>query len=236
MQIKKPKLSHVRWPKTYRAINSCYPPCDIWEDIIASADDWEMAFEIEAMSNDRVRNDLGDIHLIPKERMVIGTNSWWVVSAFTKINPLGSRFCDGSFGAYYAADRFLTALKEKAFGTMQQFMLDTAEPILGDLTVRMLVGSVDAQFHDIRDQAVWRACYHDQDYSKSQALGVALRTDDSDGVVYQSVRDPQGECFAAFWPDVVGIPTQERHVTLHWDGEQFDAYCIVGEEGWVRFR
>ena len=43
-----------------------------------------------------------------------------------------------------------------------------------------------------------------------------------DGIVYPSVRNPGGECIAAFWPDVIAKPVQGRHFRYHWDGERID--------------
>ena len=145
-----PPLSRIVWNKTYRLINSCYPPCDVWEDIISDSADWLVAYEIEALSNPRIRQEIGDISLIPPERVVRGPNSWWVISAFTHVNPQRSRFTDGTFGAYYAANNFQTALKEKAYGLTTKFMEATNEHII-DLTCRTLVGKIDCRLHDIRD-------------------------------------------------------------------------------------
>lgn len=224
-----PPLSDVRWNKTYRLINSCFPPCDIWEDIIEDPEDWEMAYEIEAMSNPRIRQEIGDIALIPPERMLTGRDSWWVVSAFTHVSPHGSRFADSTYGAYYAAHDFQTALKEKAHGCLKQFMSATNEPVT-DITCRTLVGRIHKELHDIRDKERWRSCYHEEDYTESQKLARILRDNDSNGIVYQSVRHKGGECFAAFWPDVVSIPLQERHVMLHWDGKRISSYIEITDQ------
>lgn len=226
-----PPLSKIKWDKTYRLINSCYPPCDIWEDIISHGDDWGAAFEIEAMSNSRVRQEIGDISIIPNERMITAPNSWWVISAFTHIIP--ARFNDDAYGVYYAANNIHTALKEKAWGLTQKFMEATEEPII-DITCRTLVGKIDNHLHDIRSREKWENCYLEKDYTYSQQLASQLRAVGSNGIVYQSVRDQQGECFAAFWPDVVTVPVQERHMVFHWNGEKVVSYFEVreGNETW----
>lgn len=224
-----PTTTFIHWTKTYRLINSCYPPCNVYEDILAHSEDWELAIELEMMTNPRVRDELGEITLIPKHHRITGTDSWWVTSAFTHINPNGSRFTDGTYGAYYAANNFLTALKEKAHGSIAEFMKATDEPII-DITCRTLVGTIENTLHDIRDTAQWQSCYAPDDYSQSQKLATTLREQESNGIVYKSVRHKKGECFAAFWPDVVTIPIQERHVTLHWNGEHVTAYFEMKED------
>jgi RES domain-containing protein len=222
-----PPISTVKWKETYRLVNSCYPPCDIWEDIISQSDDWQIAFELEAMSNPRVRQEIGDISIIPKDKMITGKNSWWVISAFT--HTKAGRFNNDHFGAYYAANNFLTALKEKAYGLTKQFMEATNEPI-ADITCRVFLGKIDSKLHDIRDVDSWKNCYTENDYTHSQELATILRGIESNGIVYKSVRDSGGECIAAFWPDIVSIPIQERHTVLHWNGKDISSYFEVREK------
>ncbi|ADM10816.1 hypothetical protein PB2503_00245 [Parvularcula bermudensis HTCC2503] len=58
-----------------------------------------------------------------------------------------------------------------------------------------------------------------------------MREREEDGIVYPSVRNPGGECFAAFWPDVMGVPVQARHFGYHWDGERIDLLRQVTSDG-----
>jgi hypothetical protein len=60
------------------------------------------------------------------------------------------------------------------------------------------------------------------DYSASQALAKKLRSEESNGIIYPSVRHEGGECLAAFWPDVIGKPKQAGHWMYHWNGEAID--------------
>ncbi len=55
----------------------------------------------------------------------------------------------------------------------------------------------------------------------------------SNGVVYSSVRERGGHCIGAFWPDVVGIPVQERHLKYEWDGSQVSRYFDFAEDRWI---
>lgn len=38
------------------------------------------------------------------------------------------------------------------------------------------------------------------------------------GGTWPSVRHPGSSCIAAFWPDVMPIPTHGGHFTYHWNG------------------
>ena len=100
----------------------------------------------------------------------------------------------------------------------------------------MLVGRIDARFHDLRGDArpAWAAvCLDPDDYAASRALGRRLRAAGSNGIVYPSVRRAGGQCVGAFRPKAVGIPVQGRHLQYHWDGRRISRYFDYAEERWV---
>jgi hypothetical protein len=69
-------------------------------------------------------------------------------------------------------------------------------------------------------------------YGRPQELGRLLRDSGSNGVVYPSVRHAGGECIGAFWPDVVQIPEQTKHVMLKWDGNKISSWFDYETERW----
>ena len=62
------------------------------------------------------------------------------------------------------------------------------------------------------------ALYHPSSYAVSQETARTLRDGGSDGMVYESVRDPDGECAAVFRPRLLSNCRQERHLCYVWDG------------------
>ena len=228
-----PPLSRVRWTRTFRLIRSIYPPVDLFEDIADPAD-WELIAAAEAKSNPRARDAIGAIHLVPPERRVSGAGASWVMAPFCHVSPdRSSRFADGSYGVYYAGDRFEVALAETMFH-FERFMAATdEEPATADY--RELIGSIDAELHDLRNAIAYTFALDADDYAEAQTLARELhRNHASNGIVYPSVRYPGGEAIAAFWPDAVGIPVQGRHLCYRWDGNRVDAWLIYGEENWQR--
>jgi hypothetical protein len=145
-----------------------------------------------------------------------------------------SRFGDGRYGVYYAGNRFEVALHEMVFH-FERFMRATAEgPAQSDF--RELVGSIARELHDIRRDARFASALDPDDYAPAQQLARRLRDDeDSNGIVYRSVRYPAGEAIAAFWPDVVSIPMQARHLCYRWNGVRVGAYLIYGQDNWIPF-
>jgi hypothetical protein len=226
-----PKLSRVRWSRTHRIIRSIYPPVALFEDIADPAD-WDLIASAEAKTNPRVRDEIGAIHLVPVERRVAGPGASWVMAPFCHPSPeRPSRFSDGRFGVYYAGDRFEVALHE-TIHHFERFMRATAEEA-GTADFRELVGSIDARLHDLRRDRRFTSALDPEDYTAAQALALHLRDGEaSNGIVYPSVRYPAGQAFGAFWPDVVTIPVQGRHLCYRWNGTRADAWLIYGEEAW----
>lgn len=232
-----PKLSprRVEWPQAWRVIASRYPVIDLFERVSPDPAVWDVLIELEQLTNPRVRDEVGAISLVPLARQVRGPNASWVMAAFTHLNPKGSRFSDGSYGVYYAADRLRTAIKETAYH-FERIARDLNDPARRE-DMRVLVGSVANEFHDVGTlSAAQRSAVLDPDsYAASQPLARALRAAGSNGLVYPSVRDPEGQCIAAFWPDVVGRPTQERHLKYDWDGSRVVRYFDYFLHEWLPF-
>ena len=126
--------------------------------------------EIESLTNPRLRDEIGEIRLVPVEERVSGPGASWVMASFTHLNPKGSRFSDGSYGVYYAARELETAIAETTFH-LGRFYAATADPPHAE-DMRVLSGRVDTRFHDLRGgDPRWRACLDPEDYAASRALG-----------------------------------------------------------------
>lgn len=223
-----PETSKIGWRRAHRIVKSVWPPIDLFE-LVADPGDWEALMELEGLTNPRLRQEVGEISLVPPERRVSGPGASVVMAGFTHPAPGGSRFADGSFGTYYAAEGLDTAVAETAYH-MGRFYGDSAEEpgLLADM--RVYVGAVQHAFHDVRRG---HDALHDPDsYVASQAFARDLREAGSDGIVYRSVRRAGGECVAAFWPDVVEIPQPTRHLAYHWDGARIDRYFDHSESDW----
>ena len=226
-----PRLSRIRWRRTYRLIRTVYPPVDLFEDIADPAD-WQLLAEAEAKTNPRVRDEIGAIHLVPPARRVSGPGASWVMAPFCHVSrDRPSRFSDGGCGVYYAGNRFEVALAETVYHFGRFMAATDEEPATADY--RELVGRINAELHDLRGAETFRTALDPDDYTAGQALAAALRENHaSNGILYPSVRYLRGQAVAALWPDVVGIPVQARHLCYRWDGRRVDAWLVYGEENW----
>ena len=131
------------------------------------------------------------------------------------------RFDDRTFGAYYTANRFETAVAETAFHKAVFF--ESTEEAAGWLAqMRELVGAIDNTLHDLRCTRKFKDCLDPESYTTSQKLARRLRSAGSNGITYKSVRDPQGEAVVAFRPSAVSSPVPGRQLAYHFDGERID--------------
>lgn len=137
--------------------------------------------------------------------------------AFHALNPLGSRFSDGSWGVYYAADSLDTAVSEVSHHR-GLFLARTAEEAI-DIDLRWIQADLMDKLHDLRGQGTHMLTVIDPDrYGAAQDLGRALRASGSPGTVYGIVRRHEGQCVAVFKPRALGNAREAGHIGLHWNG------------------
>ena len=212
-------MKRLVWNRTHRIIRSRFPPIDLFEDIADPAD-WDAILSAEAKTNPRVNESVGNLDLVPVGRRVSGASASWVMAPFVHVSKdRPSRFSDGSFGVQFAGDRIKVALFE-TIHHHEKFMAATHEPAGWASIFRELVGSIDTELHDVTDASAHAAIHHPESHEESRALAIDLRNGNSNGIVYQSVRYPNGKAIAVFWPDVLGVPVQGQHFSYHWDGSR----------------
>ena len=99
--------------QAYRLVNSKFPPIALFDDV-ADADEFEVLFEIQALTNPRLKNELGQLELIARSEIPFGiAGCSYAIAPFTHVNPAGSRFSDGLFGVLYLADSMEAALRSE---------------------------------------------------------------------------------------------------------------------------
>lgn len=225
-----PKAQPVCWATSHRIIRTIYPPIDIFEDIADPAD-WALLVAAEAKTNPRIHDIVGNLALVPPARRVSGPGASLVIGAFTHASrDRPGRFSDGSYGVWYAGDRFAVALAETAHHFCR-FMRATNEPP-GEADFRELTAALSGNVAETRDPKILDA----DDWSAGQAFGRAVREAGGDGVLAPSVRYLAGLTLALFWPDCVRPPViQARQFRYGWDGARMHRYLVHGTREWVAF-
>ena len=216
-----PLLTHIRWQPCYRIIPSRFPPIGLFEQV-AAPEDLEAIFAIEAMTNDRLRDEVGELQLVPPEDRVSGPGSSSIMAAFTHLKVEGDRFTDGSYGAFYAGITLETAVAETKYHRAH-FLAATDEPAQ-EIDMRVYAVDLDAELHDIRSMRESHpSYYHSTSYAMSQQLASTLRANGAAGIVYLSVRHEGGECAAVFKPRLLSNCRQERHLCYVWNGREISS-------------
>jgi RES domain len=217
--VSEPELRRVRWAQACRIVPTRYPAVSLF-DRVADAADFEALYALEAMSNERARQDLGEIDRVPPAERVFGPGSGPIMAAFTHVNTLGSRFSDGRHGVFYAARERATAVAETRHHH-GRFLAATGQGPM-HLPMRLYHVAVDARLHDLRPVGAVPPAVHDaDDYSAARALGHALHATGSAGVAYRSVRHAGGQCAGLFRPRGARHCLHAAYLLYAWDGQRF---------------
>lgn len=220
-----PPRRRIRWRTCYRIIPSRFPPIHLFARV-APADDWHALQALEALTNDRLRDESGAVTIVPPDERALGPGSAYLMAPFTHLSPTGARFSDARSGAYYAARTLATSVAETRFHR-ERFMRATSEPPM-HLDMLVLEAGVDARMHDIRGRRVaLHDVYDAANYGAGQRLARRLRESGSEGIAYDSVRHDGGECIAVFRPRRLHDCKATMQLAYVWDG---DAISTVYEK------
>lgn len=220
-----PPLTPVHLRATHRMISAKY---SVGGSVLSGISDNESMLaelaELDGATNDRLLGEDGLLPGISVHELVYGVGYASIVNAaFTHKNPAGSRFNDGTRGAWYAGVERATSIAEVAYHRAQQLAnIDwkeeeraTYDDYLADFTT---------EFHDLRGadgegtSRQYRkflkpgpvpACY-----AESQQLARKLLASKSNGLVYPSVRNPGGTCIACFRPALVYHVRRDARIEL----------------------
>lgn len=208
-----PELINLNNTKQFRIIPSVLPTINFFEDLV-NADEMEALWEVESLTNERLRQEAGDIYLVNRIDRVSGAGASVVMAAYTHISK-PSRFTDGSFGIYYASLSLETAIKETVYN--REIFLKSTNEDPCEITMRTYEGTIIKPLHDLRDPR-YKKYHHPDEYTESQIFGKHARDLNSWGLIYNSVRHSGGECIAALRPPAISIPKPTSHLRYYWNG------------------
>lgn len=198
----------------FRVILSRYPQISLFERV-SNPQDWDVLYAVESLTNPRLRDEVGDIRMVPPEDRVYGDGASWIMAAFTHppVDGRGGRF-NRDFGIYYCVVDETVAIAESSFHRARFLRDSRIEKTTQDMRViRAQLGPIP--LHDVR-HLVGDAIYDPNDYGEAQRLGFALRDANSYGIHYQSVR-ANGECFGVMRPKALSDAIHWRYLRYHYD-------------------
>ena len=205
--------------QAYRLGNSKFPPIALFDDV-ADAEDFEALYQIQALSNPRLQNEIGRLELIPRDQIPFGIPGCsYATAPFTHVNPAGSRFSNGTFGVLYLADRMDTAIAEVRHH-QERYWSNVPELNYERFVFRGLTASFnDSGMRDATALPLSDAIYTPDDYAHSNQLGSELKREGCMGLRYHSVRSTGNICWALMTPRPVTSIIQSAHYEMIWSGQ-----------------
>ncbi len=222
----KPPLRRFSCSGFHRLIPSRYSE---WGTVLADITDGIKMLEdivmLDGATNDRVQGEQQGLSGISTYELVYGIpNSHIVNAAFTHTSDAGSRFNDHARGGWYAAGELETSIAEVAFHKARRLReivvpdLPENRPDRETSTFDDWLADFEAAFHVLAPAKNF-AKYLEagpipQCYAASQQLARELIGDQSNGLVYPSVRRKGARCLVCFRPALVYNPRLGERIEL----------------------
>lgn len=223
------RTAQLDWSPAYRVIPTRFPAINLF-DRVASPEDFDALYALEAMTNDRLRTEVGELDLVPRDEQRFGPGYGPIMAALTHLNPLGSRFSDGSYGVFYCARSRATAIAETRYHTGKFLQATNEAPTRQQMRLYTVIAQGDVV--DIRnDPALDLSVLSLDDYLPGQTLGRAVRAAGAPGIAYPSVRDDGGECLAAFRTTLLRDCHHAAYLEYNWNGTSVDMVFELNQVG-----
>jgi len=213
-----PGCSSLRVQGTHRLIPSKLSGDGVLRRIADDEAHLDDLFDLDGATNDRLRGEMDLLPGIGRDELVAGVPYASIINAsFCHAAPEGGRFNGPDRGAWYAGFELETSQTEVAFHKSRHY-LEIGWEREDTVTYDDYLANFDADFHDIRGDEAFAACLDSGSYYASQGLAMELLTAGSLGIVYPSVRAPEGICLACFRPALVGNVRQSKTWSFLWRG------------------
>ena len=228
MGLTYPRIA-LAWNPAHRVIPTRFPSIGLFERV-ASPADFDALYALEALTNDRIRDELGDISLVPPEERLYGQGATPIMAAFTHLNPDGSRFSDGSYGVFYCTRERETAIAETRYHSALFMGATNEQPMR--LQMRLYSVKVNGEVVDLRSAAASEPAIVDpNDYAYTRKIGRKMKEAGAQGILYPSVRQPGGECVAALHTGILRECLHAAYLEYNWTGRDIDAVFEVSQIG-----
>ena len=217
----------LAWNPAHRVIPTRFPSIGLFERV-ASPEDFDALYALEALTNDRIRDEVGDISLVPPEERLYGKGATPIMAAFTHLNPQGSRFSDGTYGVFYCARERETAIAETRYHSALFMGATNEQPMR--LQMGLYSVKVNGEVVDLRLAVIYEPALMDpNDYAYAHKIGRKIREEGAQGIIYPSVRQPGGECVAALRSGILQQCLHAAYLEYNWNGRDIDAVYEVSQ-------
>lgn len=220
------KITQISDRGLIRLVPAAYHKPPVLRGLVETDAEMDILAQLEGMTSARLLAERGrNIYLDRRELAwrrrardlkVYGHSHINAAFAYTRAG--GNRFNDETRGAWYCAWDVLTCVAEVAFHKTRELSFigvfeETARYV-------ELLADVIGEAPDLTDSPEHPALAADpaEGYPEGQALAERLRREGSMGLIYPSVRAPQGKCLVLFDPDAIRNVRPGASWELLWDG------------------
>jgi len=213
-------LVREAFPRTIRLVASARLREAVMQPLADGADDLALLAEIEGATSGRLIAESRGRAGLAAEELVHGVpHAKFINASFAYARPREPmRFSPAERGAWYAALAVETCIAEVGYH------LTTALADAGDFHAVVdygeMLASMAGLFVDLRQAPAHASLDPDPaiGYRAGNALAATARAAGHNGIIYPSVRHPDGTCIAALWPNVVQSVVQGMMYRLTWSG------------------
>ncbi len=130
-----------------------------------------------------------------------------------------SRWTDGSFGVFYVAESPTTTQFEMMHHLRNSYTARSLKPAV--LTLQIVQVDVRGIFDDMRADMAADPQLRSDSYAATQAFAKKRHATKTQGLVYESVRDPGHLCAAVFDRAALTDPRLGESISYQWNGTDF---------------
>jgi len=139
--------SRITWSQSQRVIATRFPSKHLFEGV-AAPDDWDNLERLANLTSPRVQQSESGWGMFKATDCATGEGASLIMAPFAYRHADGSRFTDGTYGAYYAGLDLKTAIDETVYHA-EKFARDSRlAPITFEKQV--LEARIAGTFHDLR--------------------------------------------------------------------------------------
>lgn len=213
-------LVREAFPRTVRLVSSARLREAVLTPIADTSDELGLLAEIEGATSARLIAEERGLGALTANELVHGVpHARFINASFAYAKPREPmRFNPANRGAWYAALAVETCIAE--VGHHLTKALDDAGDFNAVVEYGEMLASMSGLFVDLRPVPDHPSLDPDPavGYPAGNAIAAIARVGGHNGIVYPSVRRPQGTCIAALWPNVVQSVVQGALYRLTWSG------------------
>ena len=213
-------LVREAFPRTVRLVASARLREAVLKPLADNDDELALLAEIEGATSSRLIAEERGKAGLPAEELVHGVpHARFINASFAYSKPREAmRFNPAERGAWYAALAVETCIAEVGFHLTRA--LADAGDFHAVVEYGEMLASMAGVFVDLRQTPAHPGLHPDPaaGYPAGNAVAATARAAGHNGIIYPSVRHPDGTCIVALWPNVVQSVVQGAMYRLTWSG------------------